>query len=155
MRLTTSRTIAGISTYAEVETSPATWTSPVVTRVSTATRPFGSAARIASRMLSEIWSQILSGCPSVTDSDVNRRSSVIMLQIGRVPAPVCPRERTEPPTRASERHRSLLDVAQAQLVFVDLVHRDGQRLVFDSGVDERADVVEEVALVQVGVIVVD
>ena len=29
--------------------------------VSTATRPFGSSVRIASRMLSEIWSQILSG----------------------------------------------------------------------------------------------
>ncbi|GAD32870.1 puatative lactoylglutathione lyase [Microbacterium sp. TS-1] len=28
-------------------------------------------------MLSEIWSQILSGCPSVTDSDVNRRSWLI------------------------------------------------------------------------------
>src|SRR5688572_4593079 len=29
---------------------------------------------IASRTPSEIWSQILSGCPSVTDSDVNRYS---------------------------------------------------------------------------------
>jgi hypothetical protein len=32
----------------------------------------GSCARIASRMASEIWSQILSGWPSVTDSEVNR-----------------------------------------------------------------------------------
>ena len=30
------------------------------------------AASIASRTASEIWSQILSGCPSVTDSDVKR-----------------------------------------------------------------------------------
>ena len=35
----------------------------------------GSTASRASRMLSEIWSQILSGCPSVTDSDVKRRQS--------------------------------------------------------------------------------
>src|SRR5687767_8228075 len=45
---------------------------PVVTSVSHATRPTRSCARIASRMESEIWSAILSGCPSVTDSDVNR-----------------------------------------------------------------------------------
>src|SRR5262245_56739170 len=32
----------------------------------------GSCARIASRTPSEIWSAILSGWPSVTDSDVNR-----------------------------------------------------------------------------------
>src|SRR5678815_3958729 len=45
---------------------------PVVTSVSQATRLVGSCARRASRMESEIWSAILSGCPSVTDSDVNR-----------------------------------------------------------------------------------
>src|SRR5665647_1620954 len=71
------RTIDGISTYASVVTSPATCTRPVVTRVSTATRLCGSSVRSASRMLSEIWSQILSGCPSVTDSDVKRRRSLI------------------------------------------------------------------------------
>ena len=37
-----------------------------------ATRPLGSTAKMASRTASEIWSQTLSGCPSVTDSDVNR-----------------------------------------------------------------------------------
>src|SRR3954468_8535023 len=68
-----SRTIRGMSTYREVVTSPATWTRPVVTIVSTATRLAGSFASIASRMESLIWSQILSGWPSVTDSDVNRR----------------------------------------------------------------------------------
>src|SRR5436853_4227456 len=50
--------------------SPATTTRPVVTIVSHATRPVGSSARTASSTLSLIWSDILSGCPSVTDSDV-------------------------------------------------------------------------------------
>src|SRR6476619_3199135 len=74
MPSTVSRTILGISTYASVVTSPATWTRPVVTIVSTATRLPGSWASMASRIESEIWSQILSGWPSVTDSDVNRRA---------------------------------------------------------------------------------
>src|SRR5689334_2568299 len=39
--------------------------------VSHATRLIGSSARTASRTESEIWSAILSGWPSVTDSDVN------------------------------------------------------------------------------------
>ena len=43
-----------------------------VTSVSQATRAAGSCARIESRIESEIWSAILSGCPSVTDSDVKR-----------------------------------------------------------------------------------
>src|SRR5262245_6346358 len=67
-----SRAIRGMSTYVEVEISPATTTWPVVTRVSQATRPYGSSRRTASRTPSEIWSAILSGCPSVTDSDVKR-----------------------------------------------------------------------------------
>jgi hypothetical protein len=65
------RTRRAMSTYAFVEISPATTTSPVVSRVSQATRPRGSSSRIASRMASEIWSAILSGWPSVTDSEVN------------------------------------------------------------------------------------
>src|SRR5919107_3416804 len=68
-----SRTICGISTYASVVTSPATWTSPVVAMVSTATRDSGSLSSRASRIASLIWSQILSGCPSVTDSEVKSR----------------------------------------------------------------------------------
>src|SRR5207248_9143475 len=44
---------------------------PVVTRVSHATRAAGSLAMMASRTASEIWSAILSGWPSVTDSEVN------------------------------------------------------------------------------------
>jgi hypothetical protein len=60
-----------MSTYVSVVISPATTTSPVVISVSHATRPFGSSARTASRTESETWSATLSGCPSVTDSDVN------------------------------------------------------------------------------------
>src|SRR5260370_7149100 len=51
-------------------------TRPVQVRVSQATRLLGSSRRQASRMASEIWSAILSGCPSVTDSEVNRKRLV-------------------------------------------------------------------------------
>src|SRR5882762_11510039 len=63
--------MSGMWTYVEVVISPATMAMPVVTMVSHATRAAGSLARIASRTASEIWSAILSGCPSVTDSEVN------------------------------------------------------------------------------------
>src|SRR5580704_16118213 len=58
---------------AVVVISPATTTNPVVTSVSQATRPLGSWRITSSSTASEIWSAILSGCPSVTDSDVNRK----------------------------------------------------------------------------------
>src|ERR687898_1477110 len=63
-----------MSTKVEVEISPETTTRPVFTSVSQATRPVGSSRITASRTPSEIWSQILSGWPSVTDSEVNRYS---------------------------------------------------------------------------------
>src|SRR5579862_4890472 len=63
-----------MSRCTEVVISPATTTSPVFTSVSHATRPYGSSASTASSTVSEIWSAILSGWPSVTDSDVNRNS---------------------------------------------------------------------------------
>ena len=46
--------------------------------VSQATRPVGSSARTASRTASETWSAILSGWPSVTDSEVkgNERAAI-------------------------------------------------------------------------------
>jgi len=47
--------------------------------VSHATRLIGSCAINASKMASEILSQILSGCPSVTDSDVNNLLSIGIL----------------------------------------------------------------------------
>src|SRR5438045_2675249 len=74
MRCTVSRTIFGTSTYVVVEISPETTTRPVLTSVSHATRPFGSSLITASSTPSEIWSAILSGWPSVTDSEVNRNS---------------------------------------------------------------------------------
>src|SRR3954454_18140151 len=69
----TSRTSSGMSTQVLVLTSPEMWTWPVVIIVSTATRLCGSSLSMASRTASLIWSAILSGCPSVTDSDVNKR----------------------------------------------------------------------------------
>jgi len=72
MRLMVSRTMALMSTQVRVVISPVMMAMPVVTRVSAATRPYLSAPRMASRMESEIWSATLSGCPSVTDSEVNR-----------------------------------------------------------------------------------
>src|SRR5947209_6841782 len=65
-----SRTMFGIGTYADVVISPATTTSPVVSSVSHATRDLGSCSSRASRMASDTWSAILSGWPSVTDSEV-------------------------------------------------------------------------------------
>src|ERR1700751_2073235 len=67
-----------MSTYVSVVISPATTTSPVVISVSQATRPFGSSPRTASSTESEIWSAILSGWPSVTDSDVKENERLDM-----------------------------------------------------------------------------
>src|ERR1700684_1701510 len=72
MSSTVLRTSFSRSIQALVVTSPATITTPVLTRVSQATRPAGSSRRIASSTASEIWSAILSGWPSETDSDVNK-----------------------------------------------------------------------------------
>src|SRR5438034_6281825 len=72
------RTTAGMSTQADVVISPATSTSPVVVAVSHATRAIGSCARMASSTPSEIWSQSLSGCPSVTDSLVKNTFGFFM-----------------------------------------------------------------------------
>src|SRR4051795_6766026 len=73
MPLTVSRTSRGMSMYLLVVISPATTISPVVISVSQATRLSGSFASAASSTASEIWSAILSGWPSVTDSDVKRK----------------------------------------------------------------------------------
>ncbi len=70
MSQTTPRTSASRSTQALVVISPETSTKPVLMRVSQATRDSGSWARMASRIASEIWSAILSGWPSETDSEV-------------------------------------------------------------------------------------
>src|SRR5690242_11212442 len=70
MALMVPRTMSGMCTYVVVVISPATTAMPVVTSVSQATRAAASLVRMASRIASEIWSAILSGWPSVTDSDV-------------------------------------------------------------------------------------
>jgi hypothetical protein len=56
--------------------SPATTTRPVLISVSHATRANGSPVSAASSTASEIWSAILSGCPSVTDSEVKYPLSI-------------------------------------------------------------------------------
>src|SRR5437899_984390 len=84
MSRTVSRTTCWKSTYVVVEISPSTTTSPVVVAVSHATRAFGSSRMIASRIASDTWSHILSGCPSVTDSEVNRycaASTMLVMQV--------------------------------------------------------------------------
>src|SRR5690554_1454875 len=68
----TLRVSASRSIQALVVISPATIATPVFTMVSHATRAPLSWARMASRTASEIWSAILSGWPSETDSEVNR-----------------------------------------------------------------------------------
>src|SRR5450755_3101578 len=72
MAETVPRTRFWKSTYDLVVISPAMTTRPVAVKVSQATRLEVSSVRQASRMASEIWSAILSGWPSVTDSEVNR-----------------------------------------------------------------------------------
>src|SRR5690349_22560697 len=62
-----------MSRSAWVVTSPITTHRPLVIADSQATRACGSWASIPSSTASETWSQILSGCPSVTDSDVSRK----------------------------------------------------------------------------------
>src|SRR5579883_937353 len=77
MSLTTLRAICSISTQADVVTSPPTNTMPVFTKVSQATRAWRSCSKIASSTASDIWSAILSGWPSETDSEVNKKSVCI------------------------------------------------------------------------------
>src|SRR5215510_14458972 len=78
MPLIVLRTISGKSMVAVVVISPATIAKPVFTRVSRATRALVSLARMASRTASEIWSAILSGWPSVTDSEENKYLELFM-----------------------------------------------------------------------------
>src|SRR5436190_2359400 len=66
-----SRTRRGMSRCAFELISPATIAMPVVHMLSHATRLYGSCSNMPSRTASLIWSHILSGWPSVTDSDVN------------------------------------------------------------------------------------
>ena len=56
--------------WAFVVISPPTTKRPLDTKVSHATLALSSCFKIASKILSDTISQILSGCPSVTDSEV-------------------------------------------------------------------------------------
>src|SRR4051812_31626875 len=76
MRRIVLRATASKLTRALVVISPASTTRLFLTSVSAATRERGSWARIASSTASEIWSATLSGCPSDTDSEVNRNSLI-------------------------------------------------------------------------------
>src|SRR5215216_6033078 len=105
-----------MSTYTSVVISPETTTSPVFTSVSQATRPSGSSAMTASSTPSEIWSAILSGWPSVTDSDVNRNSLSDSCWVAMSPGRVQLRARLEVD---HERH-ALEAVALAQPVLQEV-----------------------------------
>ena len=59
-----------------IQQKPYQWYNKVII---THARASGSWVKISSRMASEIWSQILSGWPSVTDSEVNRRCFAIFV----------------------------------------------------------------------------
>src|SRR4051794_38780286 len=74
---------------------------PVVTKVSQATRLIGSCSSMASRIESEIWSAILSGWPSVTDSLVK------VQLVTTSPVPVGPIGSTLQPLAASPRHHGV------------------------------------------------
>src|SRR5580693_3456679 len=69
--------------------SPATTIRPVVSIVSHATREKGSPLSAASTTASEIWSAILSGWPSVTDSEVKRNPLSIAVSCACADACVC------------------------------------------------------------------
>src|SRR5437867_11795402 len=62
-----------MSRSAWVVTSPMTTQRPFVIAVSHATRARASCSSMPSSTASETWSQILSGWPSVTDSEVSRK----------------------------------------------------------------------------------
>src|SRR3954462_12923300 len=76
MRRMVLRAMCWKSIFALVVISPASTTRLSFTSVSAATRDRGSWARIASSTASEIWSATLSGWPSDTDSEVNRKSLI-------------------------------------------------------------------------------
>src|SRR6266567_152796 len=100
--------------------SPATTMRPVVRRVSQATRDSGSPASAASTTASEIWSAILSGCPSVTDSEVKRNPLLMLCLLGYGSRFVSQNDRymdyyPAAPLGAARQARTGRDPSQAQL----------------------------------------
>src|SRR5260221_9727679 len=73
----TWRATLGISTVASEAKRAAIKTIPVDTAHSAMSAEYGSCWRKRSRIASLIWSHNLSGCPSVTDSEVNMKSFCI------------------------------------------------------------------------------
>src|SRR3546814_12035439 len=67
LRVSASRSLQALAVI-----SPATIAKPVLTIVSQATRARLPWARLASRTASEIWSALLSGGPSATDTEAQR-----------------------------------------------------------------------------------
>src|SRR5690606_41002824 len=72
------------SLHALVVIAPATIAAPVFTMVAQATRAPLAWARMASRTASEIWSAILSGWPSETDSEVKRVLDIALYPLIRM-----------------------------------------------------------------------
>src|SRR5437879_9932080 len=81
-----SRMVRWMSSSACVVTSPITTHSPFVIAVSHATRACGSCPSMPSSTASETWSQILSGCPSVTDSEVSRYEVDVLKEVATTTA---------------------------------------------------------------------
>src|ERR1041385_8424553 len=128
-----------MSTRAVVEISPPTTMMPVVRKISQATRPVGSSARTASRTESEIWSAILSGWPSVTDSEVNRKLSLISRtpfgqRIGKTSWPIFPALRVNVKLRAAGRVDLELRIRRANGLLLDAeLAADDVRALHDRG----------------------
>src|SRR4051794_37105998 len=140
MFLTVSRAIRGMSMYVSVVISPATTIIPVVISVSHATRLTGSFASAASRTASEIWSAILSGWPSVTDSDVKRKVRSVMTTERTLANPLAVRHAAREVRRvvrvhrvgvvlvAGEDHRGLVVARRSEGCGVDRPHPGGELL---------------------------
>src|SRR6266700_7789834 len=80
--------------------SPATTAMPVVHMLSQATRLYGSCSNMPSRTASLIWSHILSGWPSVTDSDVNMNRLTFASLVAVASAGSCGRSAKPPSPRS-------------------------------------------------------
>src|SRR3989344_8018086 len=75
-------TTSGISKLALLVTSPPTTINPVLVKHSIATLLSGSCLRNSSSKASETWSHNLSGCPSATLSDVNKKDLLFNITCG-------------------------------------------------------------------------
>src|SRR5689334_1079232 len=137
MSRTVSRTIDWKSMYVCVVISPRTRTSPVVVAVSQATRASGSSRMIASRIASETWSHILSGWPSVTDSEVKRYCEASTMLMGAKGSMGIPS--TRPGRRYGARRYGRRSGPRPNGLEVELELDAPQRLVVDHAVVAELD----------------